>query len=129
DRSGQSASVETQARLGELAARAALVEALVLAAEADPYTDQYGVVWPNPALVYANQTLQSSLYPEIVQLARSMMGGSLLELPSSTADFENPASAADLLRYVRWPDAGARERVKLLKLLWDLLGSEFASRH
>lgn len=129
DRSGQTASPEVQTRLGDLAARAALVEALVLAAEEDPYTDVYGVVWPNPALVYANQTLQSSLYPEVVQLARAMLGGSLLQLPSSSADFANPESAADLERYVRWPGAGAPERVKLLKLLWDVLGSEFAGRH
>jgi 4-hydroxyphenylacetate 3-monooxygenase len=32
-------------------------------------------------------------------------------------------------RYVHWPNASGRERVKLLKLLWDALGSEFASRH
>ncbi|HEX9455818.1 MAG TPA: 4-hydroxyphenylacetate 3-hydroxylase C-terminal domain-containing protein, partial [Candidatus Binatia bacterium] len=38
-------------------------------------------------------------------------------------------SAADIARYLRWPHASARERVKLLKLLWDALGSEFASRH
>ena len=31
-------------------------------------------------------------------------------------------------RYVRWPNADARERVKLLKLLWDLVGSEFGGR-
>jgi len=30
---------------------------------------------------------------------------------------------------VRWPKAGGRERVKLLKLLWDTFGSEFGSRH
>jgi 4-hydroxyphenylacetate 3-monooxygenase len=30
---------------------------------------------------------------------------------------------------VRWPGAKAGERVKLLKLLWDAVGSEFGSRH
>ena len=35
----------------------------------------------------------------------------------------------DIERYLRWPQAGGRERVKLLKLLWDALGSEFGSRH
>ena len=37
--------------------------------------------------------------------------------------------AADIERYVRWPGASGSERVKLLKLLWDLIGSEFGSRH
>ena len=35
----------------------------------------------------------------------------------------------DIERYVRWPHAGGELRVKLLKLLWDAVGSEFASRH
>ena len=30
---------------------------------------------------------------------------------------------------MRWPNVEAHQRVKLLKLLWDLLGSEFAGRH
>ena len=40
-----------------------------------------------------------------------------------------PQSAADIERYVRWPHATGELRVKLLKLLWDAVGSEFASRH
>ena len=32
-------------------------------------------------------------------------------------------------RYVRWPQATGEERVKLLKLLWDAIGSEFGGRH
>jgi hypothetical protein len=35
----------------------------------------------------------------------------------------------DLARYVRWPGVSTEERVKLLKLTWDLIGSEFAGRH
>jgi len=129
DASGQTTRLDVQTQLGDLAARAALVEGLVLAAEAHCIIDHYGVARPNPSFVYANQTLQSSLYPEVVQMARAMMGGSLLQLPATAAEFVNPESAADLARYVRWPQADAEQRVKLLKLLWDLLGSEFAGRH
>jgi 4-hydroxyphenylacetate 3-monooxygenase len=129
DRSGQLARTETQVQLGDLAARAALVEGLVLAAEANPVIDERGVAWPNPALVYANQTFQSTLYPEVLTMTRALMGGSLIQLPSSAADFEGAETAADVRRYVRWPSADAEERVKLLKLLWDLIGSEFGGRH
>jgi 4-hydroxyphenylacetate 3-monooxygenase len=129
DDSGQTGRVDVQAQLGDLAARAALVEGLVLAAEASCIVDDYGVARPNPRYAYANQVLQSSLYPEVLQLARSMMGGSMLQVPATAAEFANPQAAADLARYVRWPSAGAEQRVKLLKLLWDLLGSEFAGRH
>jgi 4-hydroxyphenylacetate 3-monooxygenase len=58
-----------------------------------------------------------------------MVGGAVIQLPSSFAAFDDPTSAADLDRFVRWPNASALERVKLLKLAWDAIGSEFAGRH
>jgi 4-hydroxyphenylacetate 3-monooxygenase len=57
------------------------------------------------------------------------MGGSLIQLPATVDELRAPGSAADIERYVSWPRTGGRERVKLLKLLWDVLGSEFGSRH
>jgi 4-hydroxyphenylacetate 3-monooxygenase len=129
DRNGQSAKPEAKVQLGELASRAALVEGLVLAAEANPVLDDYGVMRPYPALVYSNQTLQSSIYPEVVGLARALMGGSLIQLPSSVGDFGGPDTAGDVQRYLRWPGVEPEERVKLLKLLWDLISSEFGGRH
>ena len=50
-------------------------------------------------------------------------------VPSSHKEFSNPATAADLDRYLASPGASSRERVALLKLAWDLIGSEFAGRH
>ena len=129
DLNGQSKRQETQTILGNLAAHAATVEGLVLAAETMASEDRFGVMRPNPALVYANQTLQQTMYPEVVNIVRSMMGGSFIELPSSAADFSNPENAQDIERYIRWPGADAYERVKVLKLLWDLIGSEFGGRH
>jgi len=64
-----------------------------------------------------------------VLAAREMLGGSLIQLPSAASDLLSTATAPDLQRYVRWPAAEAEERVKLIKLLWDLTGSEFAGRH
>jgi 4-hydroxyphenylacetate 3-monooxygenase len=129
DRNGQSERMEVQAEIGNLAARAALVEGLILAAEEKSIVDEYGVARPSADMVYANQTLQSSIYPEVVMAARQMMGGSLIQLPSSVEDLRAAETSADMRRYVRWPHADVEERVKLLKLLWDLTGSEFGSRH
>ena len=41
----------------------------------------------------------------------------------------NPDTAADLERYVASPGYPSRRRVALLKLAWDLIGSEFGGRH
>lgn len=127
--SGTAARPDVQAQLGDLCGRVGLIEGMILAAEASAQPDQYGVVWPTPALVYASQNLQQSTYGEILGQVRNMMGGSLIQLPSAVGDLLSADTAPDFERYVRWPGAPAEERIKLLKLLWDLIGSEFGSRH
>jgi 4-hydroxyphenylacetate 3-monooxygenase len=84
---------------------------------------------PNDALLYASQVFQQAMYPALLNQIRGLMGGSLIQLPATVGELRAPGSAGDIERYVRWPRAGGHERVKLLKLLWDVLGSEFGSRH
>jgi 4-hydroxyphenylacetate 3-monooxygenase len=50
-------------------------------------------------------------------------------VPSSYADFENPETSAIIGKTQRSPVASSEERVKLMKLAWDAVGSEFGSRH
>ena len=40
-----------------------------------------------------------------------------------------PETAADVERYVRSSGFASEEHIKLYRLAWDLIGSEFASRH
>ena len=129
ERNGTIARPDVQANLGDLATRVSLVEGLIMGAEAQARPDPFGVMRPHDAYLYASQVLQQAMYPEIVQLVRGMMGGSVIQLPSSVHDLLSAETAADVNRYVRWPEAEGKERVKLLKLLWDLVGSEFGARH
>jgi 4-hydroxyphenylacetate 3-monooxygenase len=129
DLSGRSASAEAAAQLGDLATRVSIVEGMILGAEAAAEADPFGVMRPKDSLLYASQVYQQSMYPRFLNQVRAMMGGSLIQLPASLGELRAPDSAADVERYVRWPGASGRERVKLLKLLWDALGSEFGSRH
>jgi 4-hydroxyphenylacetate 3-monooxygenase len=50
-------------------------------------------------------------------------------LPSSSRDFETPGIAGDLERYIASPGFPARQRTAILKMAWELIGSEFAGRH
>jgi 4-hydroxyphenylacetate 3-monooxygenase len=118
-----------QIQLGEMAALAAIVENMVLAQESAATIDEEGAVWPSKTALYAVMALQSELNPRIVDMARELAGGAMIMLPSSIKDFENPESAADLERYVSSPNFTAKQRVAVLKMLWDLVGSEFAGRH
>jgi 4-hydroxyphenylacetate 3-monooxygenase len=129
DLSGRSANPETVAQLGDLATRVSVVEGMILGAEAAAEPDQFAVMRPKDALLYASQVFQQAMYPPLLNQIRQLMGGSLIQLPAAVGELQAPESLADMERYVRWPRAGGRERVKLLKLLWDALGSEFGSRH
>jgi 4-hydroxyphenylacetate 3-monooxygenase len=129
DLSGRSAAADIIAQLGDLATRVSLVEGMILGAEGAAAPDRFGVMRPNDALLYASQVYQQAMYPVLLSQLRGLMGGSLIQLPATVSELQKPESATDMERYVRWPHASGRERVKLLKLLWDALGSEFGSRH
>jgi 4-hydroxyphenylacetate 3-monooxygenase len=54
----------------------------------------------------------------------------LIYLNSSARDFHNPALRPYLDKYIRGSGGyDAEQRVKLMKLLWDTIGTEFGARH
>ena len=118
-----------QEKLGELAALATTVEALLIASETNPTMDQFGVVRPDPRFLYAAIAQQSETYPRVIQIMRELVGGGVLQLPSSYRELLADETRKDMERYVRSPDTPARERIQLFKLAWDVIGSEFAGRH
>lgn len=118
-----------QGTLGELASLAALVESSVIAAEAEAIVDDHGVACPNPRFLYGAMGLQSEFCPRVIGLLRDLVGGGVLQLPSSEADFFRDPARSDIERYIRSPGVPAADRVKLFKLAWDVIGSEFAGRH
>lgn len=125
---GVDALPASQAQLGEMAALASIVELMVEAQETRA-TVEDGVVWPSRIALYSIMALQADLNPRLIDLARDLSGGAMIMLPSSHLDYENQATAVDLERYVASPGYPSERRVTLLKLAWDLIGSEFAGRH
>jgi 4-hydroxyphenylacetate 3-monooxygenase len=126
---GSFAMPPVQIMLGEMAAFATIVDSMVLAQEAQATTDAEGVVWPAKAALYSVMALQSEINPRLLNIMRELAGGSIIMLPSSEKDFETPDIAADLDRYIASPGFPSRRRTAVLKLVWDLIGSEFAGRH
>ncbi len=118
-----------QGALGDIASLAALVEGLVLAQEAHCKLDADGLMRPGAQEQYSQMVLQPELHNRMLNAIRDLVGGGVIQLPSSVEDFANPEIAADIERYIQSPGAPAKERVKLMKLVWDALGSEFAGRH
>ena len=59
-----------------------------------------------------------------------IVASALIYLPSSAKDFKNPDIDKYLARYVRGSHGiGYKERIKIMKLLWDAVGTEFGGRH
>jgi 4-hydroxyphenylacetate 3-monooxygenase len=114
--------------LGQLAAEAAMVDALVAAMEVKGrHHGRYFV--PHSHTLYAAQSLTQQLYPKVLSTLRELAGGGMIMLPSSVEDFRNPETARLIEKSQSSPAANAAERVKFFKLAWDAVGSEFASRH
>lgn len=114
--------------LGQLAAEAAMVEALVAAMEVKgAMAGAYFV--PDRHTLYAAQVLTQQLYVKFTTTLRDLAGGGMIMLPSSVVDFGNPELNALIMKTQQSPVADARARVKFYKLAWDAVGSEFASRH
>jgi 4-hydroxyphenylacetate 3-monooxygenase len=53
----------------------------------------------------------------------------MIMVPSSYADFATPETNAIIHKTQRSTVATSEQRVKLMKLAWDAVGSEFGSRH
>jgi 4-hydroxyphenylacetate 3-monooxygenase len=114
--------------MGELCSLVSIYEAMLFAHETMGAADQ-GVFWPSKTAFYAASAMQSELNGRMLEIVREMAGAAFITLPSSEADFGNPEIAADLERYMCSGTTDAKSRIKLMRLIWDFLGSEFGSRH
>jgi 4-hydroxyphenylacetate 3-monooxygenase len=115
-------------KLGELASLASIVEGMELASIASCVIDKSGVAKPNPRFLYAPMGLQAELFPRAVQILRELSGGGMLQVPSSVKDLTSSETSGDINRYIRSPEVPAEERIKLFKLAWDFVGTEFGGR-
>jgi 4-hydroxyphenylacetate 3-monooxygenase len=119
---------QTRETLGLLAAKASNIEALVIAMEAAG-EDFHGTFVPDRRLLATAQTIAQTTYPEFVEAIRLLSGGGLIMVPSSAADFDGGEIEALIHAAQRSPATDSLGRVKLMKLAWDAIGSEFGSRH
>ncbi len=125
---GIEAFPQVRETLGQLAAESAMVDAFVAAMEVKGV--QRGAYFvPDRHTLYAAQVLTQQLYPKVINTLRSLAGGSMIMLPSGIEDLADPTLADYALRVQGSATLSPEERVKLFKLAWDAVGSEFASRH
>jgi 4-hydroxyphenylacetate 3-monooxygenase len=119
-----------QVRIGEVLAWRNLFWALTDAMARTPVPWNNGAVLPNLDYGMAYRVFATLAYPRIKELIESDVASGLIYLNSNAVDFKSPEIRPYLEKYVRGSNGyTALDRVKLLKLLWDAIGTEFGSRH
>ena len=69
-------------------------------------------------------------YPAVRNIVEKVVASGLIYLPSHARDFKNPDIDKYLAKYVRGSNGiDYKERIKIMKLLWDAIGTEFGARH
>jgi 4-hydroxyphenylacetate 3-monooxygenase len=115
--------------LARLAAGLAQLEAMIQG-QIMSYEEMIpGTVNVNRRFMYTALLWCTSNYGEICDTARELLGGGPFQVPADISVLGNPALAEKFEEYWSTPDDSAVERMKLQKLAWDLLGTDFAGRH
>jgi len=91
--------------------------------------------WPegyacfNRRMMYAALEWCTQNYSAFIDELRELCGGGVFQMPADISVMEEPGLARQFAAFFQTPQSGAVERMKLFRLAWDLVGSEFAGRH
>jgi 4-hydroxyphenylacetate 3-monooxygenase len=104
--------------------------ALTDAMACNPQAWVSGAVLPNMRASVAYRLFATEAYPAVRSIVEKVIASGLIYLPSHVRDFKNPEIDKYLKKYVRGSSGiDYKARIKLMKLLWDAIGSEFGARH
>ena len=118
-----------QAQVGEVLAWRNLFWGLTdaMARTTTPWTPGY--VLPNLDYGLAYRVMSSIAISELKEIIENVLASALIYLPSHAIDFKS-GDPPYLDQFVRGSNGySAVDRVKLMKLMWDAIGTEFGGRH
>ncbi|MFP6728296.1 MAG: 4-hydroxyphenylacetate 3-hydroxylase C-terminal domain-containing protein, partial [Alphaproteobacteria bacterium] len=120
------AVVETLGRLSALEAGLwGMVEGQIEAAEDWPE----GYVTFNRRMMYAALNWCTENHSQIIDIMRELCGGGIFQMPADVSVMHDDDLREKFEAYWQTPQLDALARMKLFRLAWDLVGSEFAGRH
>lgn len=91
--------------------------------------------WPEGYACFNRRMMYSALdwctqnYTKFVDELRELCGGGVFQMPADISVMNDPLLAQEFTTYFQTPQCDAVSRMKLFKLAWDFVGSEFAGRH
>lgn len=91
--------------------------------------------WPegyacfNRRMMYAALEWSTQNYSQFIDVLRELCGGGVFQMPADISVMHDENLSRYFTQYFQTPQSDAVTRMKLFKLAWDLVGSEFAGRH
>jgi 4-hydroxyphenylacetate 3-monooxygenase len=116
-------------RLAVIAVRLGVLEGLIRGQEVEPHVVDNGYLCQNKQTMYATMAWSSEEYPHIVENVRELLGSAPFQMPADVSALADPAASEIFSEFTMLEGEALDERYKLMKLAWDLVGSEFANRH
>ena len=83
----------------------------------------------NRRYMYAALNWCTENHSMIIEMLRELMGGAVFQMPADVSVMGNPELREKFEQFWATPFLESFERMKLYRLAWDLVGSEFAGRH
>jgi 4-hydroxyphenylacetate 3-monooxygenase len=114
--------------LGRMSAQEATISGMIYgqieAAEEWPA----GYMTCNRRMMYAALDWCTENHSALIDELRTLCGGGVFQMPGNVHVMHDENLRADFEKYFQTPQMGALDRMKLFRLAWDLVGSEFAGR-
>ncbi len=119
-------------QLGRMAALEATLGGMIHG-QIEAYEDWPGgdqdYVTVNRRYMYAALNWCTENHSSIIEMLREMMGGGVFQMPADVSVMNNPELRKQFEQFWATPFMDSFDRMKLYRLAWDLVGSEFAGRH
>ncbi|MGP6172604.1 4-hydroxyphenylacetate 3-hydroxylase family protein [Corynebacterium sp. A21] len=130
DSTGSGGFRGVEARVGEVIGWRNLFWSLSESMARDPEEWHNGTLIPKLEYGLTYRMFMIQGYPRVKEIIQQDVASGLIYLPSGADDFNSPEIRPYLDKYVRGSDGiTAVDRVKVMKALWDSIGSEFGGRH
>jgi 4-hydroxyphenylacetate 3-monooxygenase len=115
--------------LSKLAASEAGLGAMIAGSIEDAEQIAEGFSHINRRSLYAALLWCTNSYAGVAETVRELLGAGPFQMPADSTFFSDPDMRAQFDTYWAGPTGTAEDRLRFMKLAWDYLGSELASRH
>jgi 4-hydroxyphenylacetate 3-monooxygenase len=113
--------------VARIAGYAQVLRAGVLAAEQLAAPTEGGILMPDLNMIAAVRAYALDNYPEVVHILQELCGQGLV-MRFSEVDFDHPELGPRLETFLAQPGISAREKNRLMNLVWDLTTDSHAGR-